>query len=192
MPQNYSDTATSERIYQVVREVPRRYISARPIAKFVPDLTKKVFQKHGFSSVAIVADWNTIVGKQLATKCQPEKLSWPRRAQTEFGDDPAATGTPASATLILRVDPAYALEIEYATGHVIDRINAYFGYRAVQSMKVIQAPLQSASHASPNLQRARKRSVCPDIAADCDNAIANLDDEALKTALMRLRQNVLE
>ena len=41
----------------------------------------------------------------------------------------------------MRVDPARALDVHYRSAEIVDRINRYFGYRAVATLKIIQAPL---------------------------------------------------
>ncbi|MCH9764519.1 MAG: DUF721 domain-containing protein, partial [Alphaproteobacteria bacterium] len=72
--------APSDRACATIPNGPKRYISAKPLARFVPELTKKAFQKHGFSSAALVADWGLVVGRPLADQCTPERLKWPRAA----------------------------------------------------------------------------------------------------------------
>ena len=42
---------------------------------------------------------------------------------------------------MLRVEPARALDIQYKSRLLIDRINAYFGYRAVAEIRLIQMPM---------------------------------------------------
>ena len=39
------------------------------------------------------------------------------------------------------MEPARALDIEYRGHEIIERINRYFGYRAVETLKIVQAPL---------------------------------------------------
>lgn len=39
---------------------------------------------------------------------------------------------------MLQVDPAVALDIQYQSAQLIERINAYFGYRAVANLRIVQ------------------------------------------------------
>lgn len=112
---------------------------ARAAGSFVPKLTAKVFEKYGFHSAEIMTDWARIAGADVAAWSEPERIRWPRGGLT--GDDPDARQK-QGAVLVLRVEPARALDIEYKAGEIIDRINRYFGYRAVDTLKVLQAPLQ--------------------------------------------------
>src|SRR5262249_7245362 len=70
---------------------------------------------------------------------RPEAIKWPRGSKTRAAadDDDARS---AGATLILASDPAFALEVSYRTQEIIDRINRYFGYRAIAQLRVVQVP----------------------------------------------------
>lgn len=193
-----------DRVFAALPDGPKRYIAAKPLARFIPDVTKKVFQKHGFSSAALVADWAEIVGQSLAKQCLPERLNWPRisnRAAHQSGEpthrpsvntqDTAHT-RPTGATLVLRTDAAFALEIEYASAQIMDRINAYFGYRAITTLKIVQGPLFDTSDGHATITpRRRSRHDNPDVARAVDATISEIEDEALKSALAKLRQSVL-
>lgn len=108
---------------------------ARAVGSYIPKLAAKAFEKYGFHSAEIMTSWTSVAGEELAAVTAPDRLKWPRAAGAA-----AAEGIPASgATLILRVEAAHALEIQYRSGEIIDRINRYFGYRAVTNLKFVQA-----------------------------------------------------
>jgi hypothetical protein len=111
---------------------------ARTIGAFIPKVAAAAFEKFGFHTAEIMTSWETIVGSDLARMTRPEAIKWPRgsKARTISDDEARATG----ATLVVACNPAFALEISYRTPDIVDRINRYFGYRAVAQMRVIQAP----------------------------------------------------
>ena len=75
----------------------------------------------------------------FARMTRPEAIKWPRGSKARLPiDDDHARGS--GATLVVACDPAFALEVSYRTREVIDRINRYFGYRAIAQLRVIQAP----------------------------------------------------
>lgn len=114
--------------------------NARSVGAFVPGLTRKSFEKYGFSTATLLTDWAVIAGADLASFTLPERLKWPRQVDAFAETDVACKGRPG-ATLILRVDGPRAIEIQYQTRQITERINAHFGYHAVAEIRFIQAPL---------------------------------------------------
>ena len=44
--------------------------------------------------------------------------------------------------LHLKVDPSKALEVQYSTPQLIERINQTLGFKAVSGLRVVQAPVR--------------------------------------------------
>lgn len=116
---------------------PARGVFAKAVGSFVPKVASKAFEKFGFHSAEIMAEWPRVAGAELAAFTAPERIKWPRMVD---GSD-AGVGRSGGATLVLRVAPARALDVEYRTGEIIDRINRYFGYRAISQLRIVQAPI---------------------------------------------------
>ena len=110
---------------------------AKAAGSYVPKIAAKVFEKYGFHSAEIMTEWGRVAGPEFASFTAPEKIRWPRG-----GTDTAASEPRPGATLHLRVEPARALDAEYRGAEIIERINRYFGYRAVEQLRLIQAPLR--------------------------------------------------
>lgn len=163
---------------------PSTYNPARLAGSFVPSLTRKAFEKHGFSAASLLTDWARIVGSTVASYTHPERLKWPRGVEANSETDAGSEGRPG-ATLVLRVDPARALDVEYRGRQILERINAYFGYRAVEEMRIIQAPLEK-DPVKP--LSALAISGIPRPAGP--SAVAGIEDPALKAALERLEAGV--
>ncbi len=157
-------------------------IAARSLGTFVPKLTRTAFEKFGFSTVALLTDWAQIVGPQLAKTTRPERIKWPKTVGQEMAGLEASgrCGPRAGATLHLSVDPARALDVQYQAGLIIERINAYFGYRAVGDLRLVQAAVAD---------RAPEKSASPR-AADAhapDPAVAAIADDGLRMALEKMQ-----
>lgn len=156
---------------------PSAYVSAKAVGSWVPKLTRKAFEKFGFSTATLLTEWSAIVGEQLAAATSPERVKWPRGAET-IGES-GMEGNRSAATLVLRVDPARALEVEYKSAQLIERINAYFGYRAIAELRILQAPLAKRAPVPP----ARPRSAPP--------ASAAAAQDPLSAALARFEAGVM-
>jgi hypothetical protein len=158
------------------------YVPARAVGAYLPKLTRKAFETFGFSTASLLTDWSTTVGDQIAGYAVPERIKWPRGASDEA--EPEARGR-SGAVLVLRVDPARALDVEYKGQQILERINAYFGYRAVAELRLLQAPITAAAKAAP---AARRQPVAPCEAPE----LAGIADERLRGALQRLKQGLME
>ncbi len=102
-------------------------------------------------------------------------MVWPRRVHE---DDPDP------ATLVLRVEGPVALEIQHLSGVIIERVNRFFGWRAVGRVQIRQAPLlrrgEEESAPSPD----------PEVVARLAAGLSDIGDEALRDALARLGASV--
>ena len=152
------------------------YVPQKAAGSFVPSITKAAFEKFGFPAAALLTDWAKIAGTDVAAYSMPERLKWARKAEVAPDTDTPTDGRPG-AQLILRVDPARALDIDYKTRTLIDRINQYFGYKAVGSIKVVQGQIDAAK--TPDAPRP------PAVAAPSTSA-----SDPLKAALDRLGSHV--
>ncbi|MGQ0673028.1 MAG: DUF721 domain-containing protein [Hyphomicrobium sp.] len=150
-------------------------IAARAVGSYVPGLTRKAFEKHGFSTVALITDWEKIAGRTLARCTEPLRLKWPRGAGLPATAGEDTVGRPG-ATLVLAVDPAAALQVEYGAAQLVERINSYFGYRAIAEIRLVQTPprnIQSDTTASEvSRRRAERRApVAGAVPADADPSL---------------------
>jgi hypothetical protein len=155
-----------------------RSLKAKAVGSFLPSLTAQAFKKFGFSTAQLMMEWPAIVGRELAARCVPERLKWPPRPdEADAGEVEPERGR-RGATLLLRVDGAHALDIDYQRQQIVDRVNAYFGYRAVSELRLVQAPLP----ASPEPERPRRLKA----GAPARGEVAGIADAGLREALARL------
>jgi hypothetical protein len=157
-------------------------IPARALGAYIPKLTRKAFEKYGFSAAALLTDWAMIVGEETARFAAPERLKWPRSVAVRGDVEAGAEGRPG-ATLLLRVDPARALDVQYQARQILERINGYFGYRAVAELRILQAPLDK-----PAVPPAARPAPAPPCEAP---ELAGIADERLRAALARLKSGLV-
>jgi len=161
--------------------VPRyAYVPARAVGAYLPKLTRKAFETFGFSTATLLTEWGMIVGDPLSRYALPEKIKWPRAAGAPEHGNAEPKGR-SGATLVLRVDPARALDVEYKAQQILERINAYFGYRAVAELRLLQAPLAAPAPAP-----------APLCTASCEAPeLSGIADDRLRGALHRLKQGLM-
>jgi hypothetical protein len=144
----------------------------RPLAEVLRKTLAEAFAKQGFASVELVTRWPEIVGAEIAAHSQPETIQWPR--------GPQAKSAPEPGTLLLRVEGPAAVEIQHLSEVILQRVNQFFGWQAVASVRLRQAPLA---------RRAESRPLpAPDPAATARIAatLPEIRDEKLREALARL------
>jgi hypothetical protein len=165
------------------------FIAARAVGSYMPKLTRKAFEKYGFSTAALITDWTSIVGGDLAGYTAPERLKWPRGV--DFGEVESGSEGRPGATLMLRVDPARALDVQYKTAQIVERINGYFGYNAIAAVRIVQGTIVRATPQPPALTSgmrqapARTRQPSPPPAA-----LSAIADDGLREALAKLHAGV--
>jgi hypothetical protein len=146
----------------------------RAIAAEVPRIAGAVLGKRGFGEAQLVAQWPAIIGESLAEGVSPDRLSFPRGERRE-------------GTLHLRVAPGLALEVQHREPVLIERINAFFGYRAVARLALKQGPPSTATTPPP----ARPRPLKTEERQLLDERLGAIDEGELKAALRRLGEAVL-
>ena len=143
---------------------------ARPLAEFLGVCLSDAFKQQGFASAELVTRWTDIVGPEIAAHAEPLKVQWPRAA----GND-----APEAGTLVLRVDGPTAIEVQHLANVILERVNRFFGWQAVNRLALRQAPLA---------RRGKKAAKKPDAeaAARIAAALPEITDDELRQALARL------
>jgi hypothetical protein len=156
----------------------RAAATARPIGAYAARALDPAARARGFATTAILSEWATIVGAELAQFTMPDRVVWPRRRE-EAEEPTAEKGRRGEgAVLVLRVEGPRAIEVQHRSGQILERVNAYFGYRAVSEMRILQAPVTR--------KPARPPSSDPPLNPEALPPSAAIEDEALRGALLRL------
>ena len=141
-----------------------------------------VCRKRGFASVDIIAAWSDIVGDRYGTRVQPDRLIWPRRPDLSDPDPP-----PDPATLVVHTDGATALLLSHESAQVIERINTFYGWKAVGRIKIAQKPVVPKRVAPKRPLRSLTRSEEQRLERKLDG----VDNERLREALKKLGAQVI-
>jgi hypothetical protein len=150
---------------------------AKPLAELIEDCIAPALAAQGFAGRSIVSLWPEIVGERLAARTRPLKIDWPKRR-------PAPGEAADPATLVVRVEGAFALEMQQLGPLVVERVNTHLGWRAVGKLVLKQGPVAGPAppRPAPKLDAAA--------AAAVDRQVATVEDEGLREALARLGKAV--
>ena len=105
-----------------------RSCRARPAGELVGDIGGQSFKRFGFVQSSIVSRWREIVGERYAKVSCPESIKFP-------------AGAKAGGVLTLLVDGAHAPLIQHLTPMIVERVNRFFGYAAINRIVFRQGKL---------------------------------------------------
>src|SRR5215212_6537695 len=95
-----------------------RSCRARAAGDLVGDVGGQSFKRFGFVQHSIVSRWGDIVGERYAKVSSPESIRFP-------------AGRKAGGVLTLLVEGAHAPLIQHLTPLIVERVNRFFGYAAI-------------------------------------------------------------
>lgn len=100
-------------------EAAPRANGVRGISDLVGRAGGPAFRRFGFVQHAIVTRWGEIVGERYAGVSSPESIRFP-------------PGRKSSGTLTLVVEGAHAPMLQHVAPTIVERVNRFFGYPAVE------------------------------------------------------------
>lgn len=154
----------------------------RSLAEFTHSALSPAAARLGFGEADIILHWPDIAGERLAQVSEPERLQWPVRGTKS---DASAGAEPAS--LILRVEGAFAIEIQHLAPLLIQRINTRLGWRCVSRIQLRQGPVRRRAAG-----RGKVPPPSPQLLASAEKLTEGIETEDLRKALTRLGARVLD
>ena len=106
----------------------QRSCRPRTAGDLVGDVGGQSFRRFGFVQSSIVSRWGEIVGERYAKASCPESIRFP-------------AGKKAGGLLTLLVDGAHAPLIQHLTPIIVERVNRFFGYAAINRIVFRQGKL---------------------------------------------------
>lgn len=145
----------------------------RAIADLMPEIGRTAFRRFGFVQSSVVTRWPEIVGPSHARICAPESIRFP-------------PGEKVDGILQLVVVPAHAPIIQHVVPEIIERVNRFFGYKAVAKVKIRQGevkppPAKPTTAAPPSLRP---------IPLELGESLRDIGDPELRTVLESLARSL--
>jgi hypothetical protein len=147
--------------------------SPRAIGDLMPEIGRTAFRRFGFVQSSVVTRWPEIVGPAHARICSPEAIRFP-------------PGEKAEGILQLVVVPAHAPLIQQVTPEIIERVNRFFGYRAVARVKLRQGAVTPPVDARP----VRPPPSLKPIPLELGDSLRDIGDPELRTVLESLARSL--
>lgn len=148
----------------------------RAIGGLAQRLASGLAKGRGASIARLRAEWSAVVGPDLARTTRPDALVAGRGARNSGGG--------GGKVLRLRVSGAAALEVQHQTGQIVERVNAYFGHRMVDDIRLVQGAIAGPA-ARPPVARPD-----PQTLTEAAKRAEAVQDPELRAALARLGARV--
>jgi hypothetical protein len=141
----------------------RHVYGPRSLAALLPDLMRPALRRRSPAASHLLGEWEAIVGPAISAISQPRRLF--------------------AGTLSIAASNTAAMEMQYVSSVLIERINTHLGHKAVSRLRFVQdlptPPPQPMAVAPPQARAAAAA------------AVAHLPEGALRDALERLGRSVL-
>ena len=142
------------------------------MSDLLPEVGGAAFRRFGFVQSSIVSRWREIVGPRYADVSTPESIRFP-------------AGQRRDGVLTLMVDGAHAPMMQHVAPTIIERVNRFFGYPAVERLSFRQGIVQ-AEKARSRPAPASVRS----IPAELGDSLREVVDPELRACLESLARGL--
>src|SRR5215213_510602 len=145
---------------------------AQAAGDILGDVGAVAFRRFGFVQSSVVSRWREIVGERYAGVSSPESIRFPQ-------------GKRSGGVLTLVVEGAHAPMMQHVAPVIVERVNLFFGYPAVERLSFRQGIVQVA--------KARSRVAPPSlraIPAELGDSLRSIADPELRACLESLARGV--
>ena len=97
----------------------------KKVGKSLPKIIDKNIKKRNFVEITLIKQWKEIIGQDIAKYCWPIKIV--------FSDIKNSNGI-----IFLKTKRGRSMEIEFKNDEIIEKLNQYFGYKAINKISVVQ------------------------------------------------------
>lgn len=158
----------------------RKTTDLQSLAQTLLPLAQDLLGKNGFVETDILTNWDEIIGGQLADFSFPQKIVFQKNKKND------------GCLYLIVPSGAFAVEIQHREKYILEKINRYFGYNAVSSLKIIQnndLDLEDYRHIKtenkqlPHLSEEQKETI--------KNITNEINNENLKEILIKLGHSIL-
>ena len=142
------------------------------MSDLLPEAGGAAFRRFGFVQSSIVSRWREIVGARYAAVSLPESIRFP-------------AGRKRQGVLTLIVEGAHAPMLQHVAPAIIERVNRFFGYDAVERLSFRQGIVQA--------EKARSRAAPPSlrpIPVELGDSLREVTDPELRACLESLARGL--
>lgn len=156
-----------------------RFRGPQQVADLIAGILDPLLQKRAGMTMQLIMAWEDIVGVDHAQHTRPEKLEWPRQLSDQEPFEPAC--------LKIACDSGRAIYVQHEIGAIVERVNTFFGFCAVDRIKIVQKPV----HRPPQRKKSGTAPLDSGAKKRLSAMLLNVEDEDLRKSLQKLGEGVL-
>lgn len=144
---------------------------------FIP-IMKGVMSAEDFVEADVIMHWVDIVGGELAGFCNPLKVRYDVKDNTR--------------TLFVEVPVGgFALELRHREDYILEKVNAYFGYKAIHKLNISQNANMKVHSFILKGQKKEQRELDASEQNYLSELVSEIKDEKLREILVKLGKSVI-
>ena len=146
------------------KEIKTHVQGLRSFGNTLPRGVKSILRKNGYNYSEIISKWNSLVGKKISNCCFPKSIKMSRENK--------------NGILILYVERGDEIVAEYSKKEIINKINAYFGYKLIDQIRL-------QTYNSKNTKK-KKKNVLSKSSKVFEKKINDIKSKEIKNSLSEL------
>jgi|TARA_Y100000996_G_scaffold398733_1_gene367064 hypothetical protein len=163
---------------------PKRTFIPQSIGDTLRKVNRNFSSKFGKIEFIIHSKWPDIVGSYFKIYSEPKNITRLPDYENDLGE------TIYKSHLNVNVAPAAALEFQHFKDTIIEKINSYFGYKAINDLRIQQNYLPRDEDFNKN--KSKMMPVSLEESELISNEIESLQNNELKDSLMKLGKNIVK
>tara|TARA_B100001964_G_scaffold232057_1_gene287396 strand:- start:721 stop:1185 length:465 start_codon:yes stop_codon:yes gene_type:complete len=144
----------------------------KKIGKSLPKIIDKNIKERNFVEITLIKKWKEIIGEDIAKYCWPIKIV--------FSDIKNSNGI-----IFLKTKRGRSMEIEFKNDEIIEKLNQYFGYKAINKISIVQDFDIKDSHKKNKIMKKK-------IKNNHSKLINKIKKNELKSALKNLNKTLFD
>lgn len=165
-------------VFSTEKQGKKRFGRPRQISELISGVLDPLMQQRAGMTMQLVMAWEEIAGHIHADYTRPEKLEWPKQMSD---DEPFQ-----AATLRIACEGARAIYLQHETSMIIERVNSFFGFNAIDRIKIVQKSVKidekPRRQPRPELDKQQRQRL--------SDLVDSVEDEKLKQALSKMGEGV--
>ena len=163
---------------------PKRTFIPQSIGDTLRKVNRNFSSKFDKIEFIIHSKWSDIVGSYFKIYSEPKNITRLPDYENDLGE------TIYKSHLNVNVAPVAALEFQHFKDTIIEKINSYFGYKAINDLRIQQNYLPKDEDFNKN--KSKMMPVSLEESELISNEIESLQNNELKDSLMKLGKNIVK